>query len=255
MKELSTFPIVDLFVSIQGEGINVGIPSIFIRVGGCNLRCVFKDSICDTPYSSHNPEKGKFSLNDIQELIKENPQVIHIVLTGGEPCLYPGLITWLTENYPDHVLTVETNGTIYPGPVANRVDLFSISPKLSSSTPTKEKMDRLDIHLINAWEENHEKTRENIRALVQLIRAGRCAQLKYVVATPSDFEEIQKQILKIENEMGLPLDNSGVYLMPEGDTEEKLKENRQLVAKLAIENGFCYSDRLQFVIWGNKREA
>lgn len=254
MKELSTFPIVDLFVSIQGEGINVGIPSIFIRVSGCNLRCVFKNSICDTPYSSHVLEKGKFSLNDIQNLIKENPQVMHLVLTGGEPCLYPGLITWLTENYPDHMLTVETNGTVYPGPVANRVDLFSISPKLSSSTPTKEKMDRLGVCL-TGWEEKHEKTRENIRALTQLIRAGRCAQLKYVIADPLDFFELQKQILEIENEMGLPLDKSGIYLMPEGDTEEKLKENRQLVAKLAIKKGFCYSDRLQFVIWGNKREA
>lgn len=243
MKELSTFPIVDLFVSIQGEGINVGIPSIFIRVSGCNLRCVFKNSICDTPYSSHNPEKGKFSLSDIQKLIKENPKVTHIVLTGGEPCLYPGLITWLTENYSDHVLTVETNGTIYPGPVANRVDLFSISPKLSSSVPD------------NEWRKNHEATRENIRALSQLIQAGRCAQLKYVVSDKSDLHEIQKQILKIENGMGVSLDKSGIYLMPEGDTDEKLNESRQMVAQMAIENGFCYSDRLQFVIWGNKREA
>ena len=43
--------------TIQGEGMYAGIPSIFVRTNGCNLKCVFKDSICDTSYTSFNPEK------------------------------------------------------------------------------------------------------------------------------------------------------------------------------------------------------
>ena len=254
MKDVNNVPVIDLFRSIQGEGTFMGVPSIFIRVSGCNLRCVFKNSICDTAYSSHNPEKGKFSLAEIQQFIKINPQIEHIVLTGGEPCLYPEMITWLTENYPEHVLTVETNGTIYPGPVANRVDLFSVSPKLSSSTPTEEKLRWQGIKGLDGWAERHENTRQNIQVLKNLIIAAN-TQFKYVISSSWELEEAKNQIHQVEKETGIELGNNGVFLMPEGDTEEKLQENRKRVAELCIENGYNYSERLQFVIWGSEREA
>ena len=54
------FPVIEMFTSIQGEGKWTGSPSFFVRVSGCNLRCCFKGSICDTPYSSYNPEKTPY---------------------------------------------------------------------------------------------------------------------------------------------------------------------------------------------------
>lgn len=247
--------IIDLHLALQGEGIFMGVPSILIRVSGCNLRCVFRNSICDTAYSSHNPEASKYSYEDIQKIVTDNPQITHLILSGGEPCLYPELIQQLIENFPDHIITVETNGTIYPGSMANKIDLFSISPKLSSSTPTKEKIQKLNLGLSEGWEEKHEGTRENIEAIVKLIRAGRSCQLKYVISCPEDFSEVESQIKRIEEQIGTLLDKQGIFLMPEGDSEEKLQENRKMVAELCIKHGTSYSDRLQYVIYGSKRDA
>lgn len=247
-------PIIDLHTCIQGEGSLVGVPHILVRVSGCNLRCVFGNSLCDTVYSSHYPEKGKFSQFDIEKMVQQNPQITCILLTGGEPSLYPDFIKWMADVFPEHTITVETNGTIYPGPIANRVDLASISPKLSSSTPTKEKVEKLGISL-DGWEEKHEKSRTNINSIVQWIRAARATQLKYVISEESDISEVLSQITSIQSIMGCQLDPRSIYLMPAGDTEEKLQKNRVMVADLCVALGFSYSDRIQYVIYGSKREA
>ena len=57
--------------TIQGEGMYTGVPSIFVRTNGCNLKCVFKDSICDTSYTSFNPEKPLYdNWDDLMEAFK-----------------------------------------------------------------------------------------------------------------------------------------------------------------------------------------
>ena len=60
----------------------VGVPHILIRTSGCNLRCTFKGSICDTAYSSWNPEKGKYSLNDVVDIIIMNSDKMHAYYRG-----------------------------------------------------------------------------------------------------------------------------------------------------------------------------
>ena len=100
-------PVVELFHSVQGEGIYTGVPSIFLRVTGCNLRCVFKDSICDTSYTSFNPEKPIFADMDqlefaIGTLKAQYPNTKHLVITGGEPMLYKytaDIIEYIDKNY------------------------------------------------------------------------------------------------------------------------------------------------------------
>ena len=72
----------EIFHSPQGEGKWIGVPSIFIRTSGCNLRCWF----CDTPYTSWNPEGEKMSVDQILEHIKQY-DCEHVVVTGGEPML------------------------------------------------------------------------------------------------------------------------------------------------------------------------
>jgi len=80
--------IAEIFYSVQGEGGLVGVPSIFIRTSGCNLRC----SWCDTPYASWHPEGEELSIGRILELTTEYRAARHVVLTGGEPMIMPGIV-------------------------------------------------------------------------------------------------------------------------------------------------------------------
>src|SRR5512142_50016 len=120
--------IAELFYSIQGEGALIGVPSVFVRTSGCNLRC----SWCDTPYTSWHPEGTELSLGQILDEVLAHP-ARHVVVTGGEPMIAPEIIP-LTERLREASLhiTIETAGTVFK-PVA--CDLMSISPKLSNSTP------------------------------------------------------------------------------------------------------------------------
>src|SRR5438477_971581 len=118
--------IAEIFYSVQGEGGLVGVPSIFVRTSGCNLRC----SWCDTPYTSWNPEGADLSIPEILDRTAQFGAARHVVLTGGEPMIAPGIIE-LSERLHERGLhvTVETAGTVFT-PVA--CDLMSISPKLSN---------------------------------------------------------------------------------------------------------------------------
>jgi len=109
--------ILESFISIQGEGIRTGRPSLFIRLGGCNLRCVFHDSkgktvsCCDTSYASFEACTGKYSAEDVVKMLNDNPQVQDIVITGGEPLINQyaliGLIGDIVSNCPiDYTITV-----------------------------------------------------------------------------------------------------------------------------------------------------
>ena len=109
--------------TFQGEGKLTGTSCLFIRTSGCNLRCAWvgldgNGSPCDTPYSSHNPEKNKMEIEDIIDTVVENTKhqnIKHIVLSGGEPMLqYKPLRTLLKRlKDEDFHITIETNATIY----------------------------------------------------------------------------------------------------------------------------------------------
>ncbi|MBV8902776.1 MAG: 7-carboxy-7-deazaguanine synthase QueE, partial [Acidobacteriia bacterium] len=171
--------IAELFYSVQGEGALVGVPSAFIRTSGCNLRCVW----CDTPYTSWRPEGEEFSLDEVMARVRSWPAK-HVVVTGGEPMIAPEIVP-LTERLKEaglHV-TVETAGTVFK-PVA--CDLMSISPKLANSTPREDPV----------WAGQHERLRINWEALCRLISEYEY-QLKFVVAAPSDLEEIHALVSEL----------------------------------------------------------
>src|SRR5438552_11309707 len=120
--------VAEIFYSIQGEGKLTGVPSVFIRTSGCNLRCVW----CDTPYASWNPEGENLSADEIiQKAIAFGAR--HTVITGGEPMIMPeirALCAGLKE--AGRHVTIETAATVFEHV---QVDLASLSPKLSNSTP------------------------------------------------------------------------------------------------------------------------
>ena len=220
--------IAEIFYSVQGEGALVGVPSIFIRTSGCNLRC----SWCDTPYTSWNPEGEELSLDAILQRAGEYKVARHVVLTGGEPMIAPGIVelSELLRSRGLHI-TIETAGTVF-APVA--CDLMSISPKLSNSTPE------------GAFRNRHERLRMQPDVLKRLI-AAYDFQLKFVIALETDLKEVRA----IVSELQVPPHN--VVLMPEGIAVDVLNRRGAWIAELCKERGYRFSPRLHVHLYGNKR--
>ena len=170
--------IAELFYSLQGEGSLVGVPSFFIRTSGCNLRCAW----CDTPYTSWNPEGAEMTLDAIMTEAGRH-RGRHAVVTGGEPMIAPEIVE-LTARLREagmHI-TIETAGTVFKPVVC---DLMSISPKLANSTPEGQ------------WAAQHERLRTQPEILARLI-AEYEYQLKFVIAQPSDLEEVHALVRTLE---------------------------------------------------------
>jgi 7-carboxy-7-deazaguanine synthase len=220
--------IADLFYSVQGEGALVGVPSVFVRTSGCNLRCVW----CDTPYTSWQPEGAEWALEDIVAEVRSH-EARHVVVTGGEPMIAPEILP-LTQRLREAGLhiTIETAGTVFQ-PVA--CDLMSISPKLSNSTPPDP-----------AIAARHDRVRLQPDALTQLM-ARYEYQLKFVIAAPADVEEVRVLI------EALKADRERVVLMPEGTDRERLAERGRWIAEICKQEGFRFSPRLHIDLWGDVR--
>ncbi len=221
----------EIFYSIQGEGSLVGVPSVFVRTSGCNLRCVW----CDTPYTSWSPEGQDMSLGEIAAAVKTF-NCDHVVLTGGEPMIAPQVIA-LTERFHEAGLhiTIETAGTVHQ---TLRCDLMSISPKLSNSTPHQRDGGR--------WAATHERLRIQPETLRRLT-SSYDYQLKFVVSDPANLAEI----LDLQSALNAPA--SRIILMPEGVTRQTVAERGLWLAELCKENGFRFSPRLHIDLWGDKR--
>lgn len=98
----------EIFLSIDGEGVRTGLPTVFIRLYGCNLKC----SYCDTRYSCENSEYIEMPLMDILDEVLTYG-VPRVTLTGGEPLIHDGvkdLINSLIAN--DVEVNIETNGAV-----------------------------------------------------------------------------------------------------------------------------------------------
>ncbi|KTG11206.1 radical SAM protein [Haloprofundus marisrubri] len=235
-------PINELFVSLQGEGKLAGVPSVFVRTSGCNLRCWF----CDSYHTSWEPTHAWMGLDEILAEI-ESFDADHVVLTGGEPLIHDTSTVLLRELADrGYHTTVETNGTIVPDAP---VDLASISPKLESSTPTPDRDPKGD----GEWAEKHENRRIDLDALATLVdRHG--FQLKFVVTGREDMAEIESLVADLRDAANMPIYDDDVLLMPEGQTREQLDDTRELVADLALEHGYRYTPRIHVDLWNDAPE-
>lgn len=247
--------------TIQGEGKTAGVPCLFIRTSGCNLRCAWEMedgtvSICDTPYSSHNAvEFDEWEVSDVLETVKQNiGNMEHVVISGGEPTRQHEALAELTGGLIEMGLyvTIETNGTLFDENWADNVDLFSISPKLQDSIPTVEKMKKLGMEIESDRAIKQTLLRKNIQVLQRMIDhandIGSEFQLKFVITRPENVEEIKNDFL--EHLTGWA--PSDIYLMPVGANPEELLKSSRMTAKIAIENGWNYTPRLQVDLFGNK---
>ena len=222
----------EIFYSIQGEGALVGMPSVFIRTSGCNLRCRW----CDTPYTSWAPEGDEMTVENILGVV-EDYAATHVVITGGEPMLMKEMPD-LTRRLKDcgYHITIETAATVYQQVAC---DLASLSPKLSNSTPWKEEGGK--------YAKKHERLRLNVEVLNTFMKTYPY-QMKFVVDTPEDLDEVEGLLTRLEG-----IDRTHVLLMPQGRTAGELNEKARWIAKLCKTNGFRFCPRVHIDLYGDTR--
>ncbi|VBB06297.1 aldolase-type tim barrel [Lucifera butyrica] len=118
------YPVVQIFTSIQGEGLHMGLPVTFIRLAGCNLRCTW----CDTPQAF---DSSQARWQTAEEIVAQAIPTRLVVITGGEPTLHDlgSLVEALKKRHK--YVAIETNGT-NEIPAAWGIDWITASPKPAS---------------------------------------------------------------------------------------------------------------------------
>lgn len=238
----------EIFHTIQGEGVSVGAPAVFIRASRCNLHCVWCDTdhtwnFEGTPwphekdavpgYAKHRKAEVTFEIDPAEAAERVAAYGCgRTVITGGEPLLqekaFLEMISHIRALQPDHQFEVETNGTRIPSPDFHEsANQFNVSPKLSNSGMP-------------------ESLRLNSAALEFFAKSPK-AWFKFVVAEPSDMAEIEA----LCDFHQIP--RSRVLLMPEGRTSEELDRSSGWLAEVCRDRNFRFCDRLHIRIWGDKR--
>jgi len=226
----------EVFYSLQGEGELTGVPSVFIRTSGCNLRCVW----CDTPYASWNPEGAQRSIAQLIAAVEEHPAARHVVLTGGEPMIAPGMRELAGElKRRGYHLTIETAATVAPEGIA--CDLASLSPKLLNSAP--------DATQHPTWRKRHEATRWQPEVIRAWLTTAGSYQFKFVVSASSDIDELEGMLQSLHVEVP----RHKILLMPEAKTLEIMRGRAAWLSDVCKARGYRYAHRLHIELYGNKR--
>jgi len=203
----------EMFKSIQGEGIYIGVPMFFIRLTGCNLRCEW----CDTQYAFYEGEE--MSINSIVKSV-EDSGLKWVCITGGEPLLqedvYKLIDTLLRKGYK---ILLETNGSILIDKLPTEDNLV-ISLDIKTPSSKMEKAMRF----------------ENLDYL------GPKDFVKFVIMDEKDFEYAKKIIEEYE------IDKEIVF-QPVGGTNLKWLAERVVEEGLNVR----VLPQLHKIIWGNKR--
>lgn len=216
----------EVFYSLQGEGASIGVPSIFVRLFGCNLSCTW----CDTAYA-WNRETGSVEIerDELLALVRRFP-CNRLVITGGEPLVQQKELAGFLAHAGGYRVEMETNGTIIPDAVLDsHIEQYNISPKLHHSGNDSERALRLEV----------------ISHFANYLRGK--SWFKFVIDTSDDLPSIETIIETCG------IDRDRVILMPQAATKHELDEKRLLIANLAIEKGFRFSDRLHITLWGDKK--
>ena len=213
-----------------------GVPSTFIRLAGCPLRCKW----CDTKYGWDQTAGIHFSIEKIIQTAGQY-QSKFVVITGGEPMINPDMS--VKSELPELVrklkacdkhITIETVGIAFVPDMP--CDLMSISPKLRNSTPDDPELAAV-----------HEDSRLDIAVLRELIEHYKY-QLKFVVDSQNDLQEIKQRVEEIGN-----VDSEKVMLMPQAVSREELLSKSPMVADLCKKSGYAFCQRLQVLFWDNEK--
>jgi 7-carboxy-7-deazaguanine synthase len=196
-------------------------------------------------------------IDEIVRIVKDNtkPQNInHVVISGGEPMLQFKSLRELTQKLKEEGfhITLETNATIYDEEVAENIDLVSMSPKLSTSTPWESNLKDTGVQYNEKWANKHEKLRISIDKIQSFIdvrnKFGNDFQLKFVVADDKDIKEVESILGQLNN-----FEPSDIMLMPEGVNVDTLNKRTGWIAEQALMRGWRFCPRLHIMMFGKAR--
>lgn len=219
----------EIFESVQGEGVSVGLPSIFLRLASCNLRCTW----CDTKYAwdwSSFDKSAETELVGVSELAARlrGYRSRNIVVTGGEPMLQQRELAPLLAELREFRVEIETAGTLAPTPaMLERVEQWNVSPKLASSGNALDKSVKRDA--------------------LSVLASCPEAWFKMVVGDEADALEA----LALTDSLGVPRER--VLFMPLGATPEQYAESGPRVAELCTEHEVRLSPRTHVVFFRGAR--
>jgi len=223
MPAITTVRVSETFLSLQGEGPSAGVPAHFLRLQGCSVGC----SWCDTKYSWDGIGGRECEPDPLLEELRALGAAPLLVVTGGEPLETPALVP-LLESALDRWerVEVETAGVL-PPPFSHEQLMWNVSPKLPRATPR--------------WERTWRHTAAWL--------AEPNATFKIVVGEAPD----EADALRLIAENAIPAGR--VLLMPEGCTDNGLRERAVALSRLCMRHGFRLSPRLHVWLWGARRGA
>lgn len=215
--EKTKMKISEIFFSIQGEGLEIGLPTVFVRLFACDLRCTW----CDSMYAVEGRDFAEMSMNQVKsELEKFNCK--RVCLTGGEPLIQRNEVEHLTEYLVSegYMIVLETSGHKEPPPVFWTANcLISMDCKC----PSSEMEEKMDFSLF-------EKLRSK-------------DQLKFVIQDEVDYEYAKRILNKYQisaNIIFQPVYGTHLKWLSEKVLEDRLEKVRVL-------------PQLHKVIWGEIR--
>ncbi len=211
---MSTLRITEIFYSLQGEARTVGLPTVFVRLTGCPLRCDY----CDTEYAFHGG--NVVSIEDILKTVKSyNPRFVCV--TGGEPMAQPNCVDLLKQLCDlAYTVSLETSGAMALNEVDSRV-----SKVIDLKTPASGEVEK------------------NLYSNIDLLSAN--DQVKFVICNRDDYQWAKFKL--DEYHLG---DKAGEVLFSPSFEQVSSKE----LAEWILEDNLPVRMQLQLhkIIWGDK---